>query len=218
MSRKRNLAIEKINKNGLLLVYPIKNKKEPASLWSEFYPRSNMNWSWDEDGDDRVMQMWMLMKELSDCGDVVYSKWYRGRATFFSKEIFVNLLAYTHEWRENSKWSPTAKDIYEILQNDSPLSTKVLKKHTGLIGKDFASEYDRAMRFLYQRFYIVSFGEVADGAFLSSAMGATSLLFEDLWMKAMEIPTQHAKKNIDKFMKEGSETRKFLNTLLKKNQ
>jgi hypothetical protein len=41
-------AISKVNQRGMLLVYPINNKKEPSSLWSEFYPRSEMRWEWDE--------------------------------------------------------------------------------------------------------------------------------------------------------------------------
>lgn len=208
-------AIQKINENGMLLVYPIKNTKEPASLWSTFYPRSPMSWSWDEYADGRVGKMWLLMKELSDCGDVVYTKWYRNRATFFSKELFTHLLAYMKTWRENAVGNSASDEIYEILQNDSPLSTKVLKKHTGLIGRDFNSEYERAMKYLYQHLFVVSYGEVADGAFPSNAVGATSLLFEDLWLKSEEIDPALATKYIDRFMPDGSEVRKFLERLLK---
>ena len=68
-------AVVKINKNGILLVFPVNNQKQPISLWSEFFPRSKMRWEWDELGDNRVGQLWSLMKKLSDCGEVVYSKW-----------------------------------------------------------------------------------------------------------------------------------------------
>lgn len=214
MNKKFNLAVQKINNKGILLVFPIKNAKEPSSLWSELYPRSAMNWEWSEDGDDRVMKMWGLMKQLSNCGEVVYSKWYKGRATFFSKELFIHLLAYTRQWRENSLWNSTTEEMYEIMQNDSPLSTKILKRYTGLVGKDFNAEYERSLKFLFQRLYIVSFGEVEDGAFPSSAIGATSLLFEDLWLESESVSDAQAKKKVNQYMPEGTEFRKFLNKLI----
>jgi hypothetical protein len=77
-------AIDVINKKGILLVFPINNRKEPDSLWSQFYPRSKMDWSWDEDGDDRVAKMWSLMKRLSDCREVVVSR----ACYFFFKKTF----------------------------------------------------------------------------------------------------------------------------------
>src|SRR6476659_3749059 len=85
-------AISKINKKGILLVFPINNRKEPQSLWSEFYPRKKMRWEWDNSGDDSVAEMWGLMKRLSENREVVYSKWYQGRATFFSQELFAAML------------------------------------------------------------------------------------------------------------------------------
>lgn len=215
---KSEAAIERINEKGILLVFPIKNQSEPASLWSEFYPRSTMSWNWDEDGDDRVMYLWATMKKLSNCGDVVYSKWYKGRATFFSKELFVHLLAYTRTWRESSAWNTASRDILDLLENDSPLSTKFIKKYTGLVGKDFSAEYDRSMRFLFQRFLILSFGEVEDGAFPSSALGATSLLFEELWLQSQLISPSDAKAAVDRYMPPDSTTRKFLESTMAKNK
>ena len=86
-------AISKINKAGILLVFPIKNNKEPDSLWRQFFPRKKMIWEWSEDGEEGVADLWHLMKRLSDCRKVIYSKWYQGRATFFSIELFTALLA-----------------------------------------------------------------------------------------------------------------------------
>ena len=84
-------AIAKINKNGILLVFPVNNQKDPKSLWSEFYPKAKLIWKWDEDGDNRVSDLWHLMKRLSENKKVVYSKWYRNRATFFSIDLFTAL-------------------------------------------------------------------------------------------------------------------------------
>jgi hypothetical protein len=54
------IAVALIEKIGILLVYPIENKKEPQSLWSEFFPRTAMRWEWDLNGDDRVVKLWHL--------------------------------------------------------------------------------------------------------------------------------------------------------------
>ena len=70
-------AIRSINKHGICLVYPLKGKDPLPSLWSDFFPRSNMDWAWDDDADERVNDLWILMKELSTSRKVVYSKWFR---------------------------------------------------------------------------------------------------------------------------------------------
>ncbi len=67
---KTKLAIKKINERGVLLVFPINNKPEPNSLWKEFHPKKKMIWEWDTGGDASVGDLWLLMKHLSDCGEV----------------------------------------------------------------------------------------------------------------------------------------------------
>jgi hypothetical protein len=204
-------AIEVINKNGILLVFPINNQKEPDSLWSQFYPRSKMDWSWDENGDDRVAKMWALMKRLSDCREVIYSKWYQGRATFFSKKLFTALLCFRKdELESNSKLSRTSLQILEILESDSPLSTKQLKKMAELQGRDNEKFYHRAMKQLFNDFHIVAFGEVDDGAFPSLATGSTKNLYEDLWIDAKKMSLLEAVKIIDQFMPHAKHFRKYL--------
>ncbi len=177
-------ACEAIDKNGMLLVFPINNQKEPKSLWHEFYPRSEMRWEWDDGGDDRVMKMWYGMKKLSKDKRVVYCKWYQGRATFFSREVFSALRSYLDPQRQ--KLSRQAQEMLEILESDSPVSTKQLKKLTDLQGKDNERIYQKAIKSLFQRLWIVGFGEVDDGAFPSLAVGAASLLYEDLCLDKME--------------------------------
>ena len=205
----QNSAISKINKLGILLVFPINNKKEPASLWSEFFPKSKMQWSWDEDSDQRVGDLWLLMKKLSDCRQVVYSKWYQNRATFFSCELFTALLSIMQKKQlPTLRLSKSAEDILEILESDSPLSTKVIKKMTELQGKDNQAKYNRAMKELFSRFLIVAYGEVDDGAFPSLAIGSTRVLYEDLWNKATEMNLKEAESVKEKFMASPSLFRK----------
>jgi hypothetical protein len=53
---------------------------------------------------------------------------------------------------------------------------------------------------LFSRFLIVGFGEVEDGAFPSAAVGATELLFSDLWSQAEEMPAANADATVERFM------------------
>lgn len=203
-------AVKKINDRGALLVFPINNKKEPASLWSEFYPRTKMRWEWDEGGDNKVGDLWLLMKKLSDSRQVVYSKWYQGRATFFSRELFTALLKVTAPDFSGVTLSPVARQLYECLEEDSPLSTKQLKAITELRGKDNERFYNRGMKELFSQFLIVAYGEVDDGAFPSLAVGTTRHLFEDLVIEAEKLSLDQAQMTVDQFLPHENLFRKYL--------
>src|SRR5690606_16085725 len=114
-------AIRAVNEQGALLVFSIKDKKEVPSLWSYFYPRSEMKWEWDEDGDGRVHDLWFLREKLSSSGKVVYAKWFQNRATLISKELFPNLLRILNplESRFDTGLSADSLNVYEILQANS---------------------------------------------------------------------------------------------------
>ncbi len=220
MSRAQTKAIDAINEHGVLLVFPILNKKEPHSLWQDFHPRTPMRWEWDESGDDKVMRMWALMKQLSENTSVVYSKWYQGRATFFSRELFTAMLTLLKTPKNPTIYSHlqrSARDILEILESDSPLSTKQIKKLADLQGKDNEAQYSRAMKQLFEMQLIVAFGEVEDGAFPSLAVGATRLLYEDLWERSKKMPQESAQKTLEKFAPKTSKTRTFFEKLVKKH-
>jgi len=185
-------AIRHIEKAGMLLVYPLDNAPEPASLWSCFYPKTKMRWEWDNGGDDRVAQLWHLREELSRSEQVVYAKWFRDRATFFSKDVFAAALARLWFLREDQILDRTPRDVLDSLEMNSPLSTKELKAETGLVGKDNERDYDRALKTLFRRLLVVGFGEKDDGAFPSLRVGATQLLFEDLWAHAQGLTFEAA--------------------------
>ncbi len=210
-------AIQEINQNGILLVFPINNRKHPLSLWSQFYPRSKMEWNWDNDGDDRVGQLWGLMKKLSDCREVIYSKWYQGRATFFSRSLFTALLKLRQQQNDsNSELSKTARMLLEVLESDSPLSTKQLKKLADLQGKANEKFYQRGMKELFKNFHIVAFGEVDDGAFPSLAIGSTHNLYEDLWNESRNLSFSQAMAIVDRYMPTDELFRKYLDKGQKK--
>jgi hypothetical protein len=181
-------AIKAIERRGALLVYPLNNRKEPLSIWSELYPRSRMRWEWDADGDNRVAGLWSLREQLSRSRKVVYAKWFQGRATFFSYEVFTNLLAYLRS-REVAEagLSFKSRDVLDILLSDSPLSTKQLKAAADLEGRMMEPTYNRAMRPLWNHLLIVGFGEFEDSSFPSLGIGATATLFEDLWNDSAKV-------------------------------
>lgn len=167
-------------------MYPQANRETPQSLWSSLYPASPMRWEWNETSDDRVMRLWQVREELARSREVVYGKFYQNRATFFSKKVFTNLLAIKGPWDYRPP-NPHSREVLDVLEMDSPLSTKQLKEATGLRGKMLESTFHRAIRDLWENFLIVGMGEIDDGAFPSLAYAATQTVLEELWQEAQTI-------------------------------
>ena len=119
-----------------------------------------------------------------------------------------------HEVGSVEKLSRPAREILQALESDSPLSTKQLKKITELQGKDNEPSYNKAMKQLFSTLQIVGFGEVDDGAFPSLAVGATQLLYEDIWTKALSMNLKLAWKTIDAFLPQESLARKHLEKII----
>lgn len=178
-------AVEFINQHGALLVFPIKSDLKVPSLWKCFHPRTTMQWDWSADGTDRVPELWHLREELSRCRKVVYVKWYQGRATFFSLEVFTALLSTVLSRPDPlAGLDQSALKIYRTLQDDSPLPTRALRELSDLRGKEHESEFQRSQKKLWQRLLIVGYGEIEEGGFPSLAVGSTQLLFEEQWDRA----------------------------------
>lgn len=180
-------AVAAIEARGVLLVYPITNRQDPPSLWFELYPKVEMRWAWDEGADARVVGLWHMRERIAQSRAVVYSKWYKGRAVFFSKRLFAAMLAKLHATGRLLEDLPEeARDLLSLLEEDSPISTKELRKRSGLQGKLLERPWTKALNELFARGLVVGTGEVADGAFPSLAVGATRWIFEDLWIAARE--------------------------------
>jgi hypothetical protein len=209
-------AINKINKRGMLLVFPINNRKEPPSLWTEFFPKSQMSWEWDENGDSRVADLWHLRERLSKSGKVVYTKWFRGRATVISFELFTALLAWFGSASRSTRGlSFQSREVMDLLDEDSPLSTKALKRAAGLQGRELERVYTAALKDLWSQLMIVGFGEVDEGAFPSLAIGSTRVIFEELWQESQKLQRKEALETIDRLLPEGTLFRKFVNEVTK---
>lgn len=184
-----------VDRLGICLVYPIDNKPEFPSLWSEIYPRREMKWTWDADADPRVAEIWHLRGALAESSDVAYGKWFRGRATFFSLPVFHALLGHLVEAGDPLAGLPhESVEILERLREISPRSTKELRAEVGLKGKPFESLFTHAMKALWTRLLIVGTGEVPDGAFPSLAVAATEMMFEDVYNARARVPADARKK------------------------
>lgn len=180
-----------IDNVGIALVYPLPNRPEIPSLWSELYPKSKMNWSWNADADPRVAEVWHLRERLAHSHEVAYAKWFRGRATFFSLPVFTALLGRITKSGDPFAGLPrAANDILDLLRDRSPLSTKQVRAGTDLRGKENEAMFTHAMKALWSKLLVVGTGEVPDGAFPSLAVGATELLFEDAWAARTKVPKQ----------------------------
>jgi len=187
-------ALAAVREHGALLVYPITNRKAPRSLWSALYPRSEMNWAWDENADDRVVGLWHLRERLARSRKVVYAKWFRGRAVFFSRELFVQMLAAVAPWSLVPSFD--AREILGLLEESSPQSTKSVRREAGLGGKQGERVWQHSMNELWAALLVVGTGEVDDGAFPSLEVGATRLIFEDLWDEASLVDRESARSRV----------------------
>jgi hypothetical protein len=201
---KRQKIIQAIEEKGCLLVYPLDNREAPESIWSALYPRSPMRWEWDSEGDNRVGELWVLREELSQSREVVYSKWYRNRATFFSNEVFVCFLAYLGSSKGQISLPRESQEALDALLMDSPQSTPVLKENLGLRGKFFEGQYNRTLKPLWNYLFLVGYGEVQDSSFPSLNIGATATLFEDLWLESQNLSEGKAEQKLLKTLGENS--------------
>lgn len=172
-----------VDRLGIALVYPIHNAKEPPSLWSALHPRTEMRWDWSDAADGRVVEMWHLKNALAATGDVAYAKWFRGRATFFSLDVFHAILARLAQAGDVLAGVPhEARDLLDLLRERSPLSTKDLRAEAGLRGKPYERVFTHAMKVLWQRLLVVGIGERDDGTVMPSLqVSATEAMFEDIW-------------------------------------
>lgn len=203
MSKELDKQIKIINEHHALLVFPIKNKPEPLSLWKAMYPRTEMRWEWTDEADDKVVKLWHSREQLAKSGLVVYSKWYQNRATLFSKELFVNMMAFLETVKycdgimeKTAGADREARLIMDSLMSDSPQSTKQVKEVADLQGKFLEGKFNKVMKQLWFNLAIVAYGEVDDSSFPSLAIGSTQVLFEDLWLESAKINKSTAFKNI----------------------
>jgi hypothetical protein len=210
-------AVAAINEHHVQLVYPIQNAREPRSLWHSLHPRSVMKWDWSEHADPRIVDLWHLKDDLCHGRDVVYAKWFRGRATFFSREIFVPMLGLLGTTRsEAARHDVHARRIHEELLDNSPQTPKLVRQAADLSESDKRGDYERGVKLLWEQLLIVGTGEVDEGQFPALAMGATRHIFEDLWDAASSIDPRDAEERCRKLLPADSPFSKFFHRLMHK--
>ncbi len=176
-----------------------------------------MRWEWDDSGDNRVVDLWYLREKLFSSGKVAYAKWFERRATFFSKDLFsffLRALNPSLNWRDGL--SKDSLRALQILEDNSPLSTKELRAALGFQGRAFEADYHRALSTLWSRLLIVGCGEVDDGAFPSLAIGATTRIFEKEFQKSRTLSTEVAVHEIIRELGKESTFVLYLERLMKK--
>jgi len=217
MTKRYQKALAAINEQHVQLVYPIKNAREPRSLWHSLHPRSAMRWDWSEDADQRVVDLWHLKDDLCLGREVVYAKWFRGRATFFSRAIFVPILALLGPTRaEALRRDANASRLYDELLENSPQTPRRLRQAADLSGSDSRSEYERGVKLLWEQLVIVGTGEVDEGQFPALAMGATRHIHEDLWEEAHGMEPRDAQERLRRLLPAASPFSRFLYRLMRK--
>jgi len=112
----------------------------------------------------------------------------------------VNLLSYLKSAR--APLSHSSRNVLDILLSDSPLSTKQLKAAAELEGRYLEANYNRAMKPLWSHLLILGFGEFEDSSFPSLGIGASQLLFEELWSKSLTLDPKTAEKYLIKTLHE----------------
>lgn len=210
-------SIRAVKDHEWLLVFPIPNKTEPKSLWHVLHPKTVMRWEWTEAADDKVVRLWNLRRRLAESRRVIYSKWYRGRATLFSESIFKKLWVYFGPARD--RIGGEGREIIDLLEMESPLSTKQIRRGVELTGKENEKRYTASMKELWRTFAIVGVGEVDDGAFPSLAHAGTRVVFEDLCAAAEQEETfESARSWLEKNVKDKSFRRLLGTDLTDENQ
>ncbi len=222
LTEKLKKQIDMINQHHCLMVFPIKNKPDIMSLWKALYPKTTMRWEWTEDADNRVVQLWHSREQLSKSGEVVYSKWFQNRATFFSKKLFVQLLAYFETAKTydmilngNKNQSRNMRLILEALDMDSPISTKQVKEACELQGRLNEPAFNKTTKYLWQNLCLIAFGEINDSSFPSLGYASPKILFEDLWLESQKISVATAEKEIVLLLKSQPEVLKWLGKIKK---
>jgi hypothetical protein len=192
MSRLLNRAIRAIERHGALLVFPLNNRPTPLSLWQVLHPDQPMRWEWSDDGDDAVVKMWHLRRELMESGQVYYGKYIRGRATVLSFSVFEATWKLTAPRRQAGLVGEAA-ELGEILQADSPQSTRQLRQASELVGRENEARFQAAMKRLWSELWIAGVGEVDEGAFPSLSYAWTESVLEESCRRAMQLSEVQAR-------------------------
>lgn len=145
-------AIEFINEVGFCFLFP--QKYELPSLWGAMCDYSASSCGWDDPiailiwGDGKTTLGWR--DTLPKSRQVFFGKVIAQKPSFISLEYLPYFYAcygvfdYMKEYQAG-KMSHLAKNIYELLFEEGPIPTKIVRTKVGMSGKENTYKFDRAM-------------------------------------------------------------------------
>lgn len=133
-------ALEYISKYGVVTLFPVKGLAFPS-----LYKATKGNHQ------EKFENAWKWADELGYKKQIHYGKLVGKQVTFFSEEMF----PYFYRLYRRNPLSPTALQILDVLRQNGPTSTTVLRKTLGLWGKENKSEFVKAMDQLQMAFAVV---------------------------------------------------------------
>lgn len=132
-------ALDYINKYGVVTLFPVKNLPFPS-----LYKATKGN------RQEKFENAWKWADELGYKKQIHYGKLVRKQVTFCSIEMF----PYFYKLYRNTPLSQTAQRILDIIKQNGPTSTTILRKSLDLWGKEKKSEFLKAMDQLQMAFAV----------------------------------------------------------------
>jgi hypothetical protein len=160
-------ALRFINDVGFCFAFAAESSELP-SVWHAVCGTRNPEYPEHSHHDPAISFVWELKDALPAAGKVFYGRLLRRRPTFVSLDYLLHfyvLSGRTGEKREfiqqamRGRLAPAAREVMEALTADWPLSTKILRRATGMDGRGDRAEFDRAMTVLQEEMYIAKVRE-----------------------------------------------------------
>lgn len=120
--------------------------EQRKELLSSYFERNGMllcNESKDLPYLESVGGDWNSILALIEEGQVFYSKLYKGRVTYLSKEFYANMKPYRQRLE---RLSPTARAIYELLAEIGSANTEEIKRVLLIPGKAFTQSMNELFK------------------------------------------------------------------------
>jgi hypothetical protein len=165
----RREAVQFINEVGIALLFPGDNMPLP-DLWSAINGAERKLPKHHHDA--ALHKTWNWKDEIPTKREAWYGKIVRGKPAFISMDALPAVYALSNNYGELDDYleayndgllSKEAKDIYEVLLNEGPLSTNKLRKLSGMKGGgDSARRFERAIVELQSDLKIVKSGVSED--------------------------------------------------------
>lgn len=170
-----------INEHQIVYVYPHKSKEE-VSIFRLLYPKKEFRWDWSEAADPKLVELWWLKDDLARSKKVVYGRFFKAKPCFVSIKKFQLLLKNTLVNIDQLNALETF--IYELLLENSPQSTRMIKKVYRKLGVEVytRTEWNKAFLGLQKKLLICNLGdsEREHSPMPSTEYAAVEHVFENL--------------------------------------